>query len=278
MQTEVNENNHNITSIVRNTLVVILFIVAIFLLYKDYLYNNKKTQTILPDAQVSVLTVKAISEQTPYTNIDAQIPHFKNASIEFNKKIENSITELIQEHKKEAEENWKARLETALPGQDLPQTPTDPIDRLYFYSKFDTPAQNNDSYISVLVRFGGYTGGAHPYEEVISFNYDVKNKREIVLADIFIDNPQYLSVISDFSRTELMNRFTKNLKENFDSPKDQEEYIKTIIEPMLFDGTDPNKPENFRNFTFNEKEITFHFSQYQVGPYVLGLQDVTMPR
>lgn len=278
MQNEVTENHHNVKSIVRNALIIILFISTLVLLYQESLQNKNKIQNSLPQAEVSILSVKAISEQTPYTNIDAQIPQFKNASLEFNKKIESNILELISEHKKEAEDNWKARIETALPNQQIPETPIDPVDRLYFYAKFDTPVQNNENYISVLVRFGGYTGGAHPYEEIISYNYDVKNKREVLLSDLFVNDSEYLNKVSDFSRNVLIKRFTDNLKEGFDNEKERQDYVKEIIEPMLFDGTDPNKLENFRNFTFTEKEITIHFSQYQVGPYVLGLQDVKIPR
>lgn len=278
MQNEMTESHNGVKSIVRNALILILFIATLILLYQESLQSKKKIQNSLPQAEVSIMSVKAISEQTPYTNIDAQIPQFKNASLEFNKNIESNILELIAEHKKEAEDNWKARLETALPDQQIPITPTDPSDRLYFYAKFDTPVQNNENYISVLVRFGGYTGGAHPYEEIVSYNYDVKNKRELSLSDLFASDPEYLKKISDFSRSELIKRFTDNLKEGFENDEEKQAYIKEIIEPMLFDGTDPNKIENFRNFTFTDKEITIHFSQYQVGPYVLGLQDIKIPR
>lgn len=277
MENEVQENNHKVTSIVRNVFIIALFALVLILLYRESL-QNKKTANLLPQAEISILAVKTISEQTPYTDINSQIPQFKNASLEFNKKIENTITELITEHKQEAKDNWQARLDTQGEDGNLPETPTDPSDRMYFYSKFDTPAQNNDNYVSVLVRFGGYTGGAHPYEEVIAYNYDVKNKHEVSLSELFPNDPEYLNKVSEFARTELTRRFTENLNEGFDNQKEKDNYIKEVIEPMLFDGTDPNKPENFKNFTFTDKEITLHFGQYQVGPYVLGLQDVVMPR
>jgi len=46
---------------------------------------------------------------------------------------------------------------------------------------------------------------------------------------------------------------------------------------MVYDGTNPANPDNFANFTFTKDKLFIHFGQYQVAPYVVGLQDIEMP-
>lgn len=268
---------YDVGIIMRNILIIILFIVALVFIWRES-KEPKNTESTLSNTEIASLSVKTIKEQTPYTDINVQIPQFRNTSLAFNKKIEKTITDIIEEHKQETEENWKARLETQGPDENLPETPVDQANRMFFYSNFDLPEQNNNSYVSVLIRYGGYTGGAHSYEEIMAFNYDVKNRREVVLADLFPNDADYLTTVSNFTREALVKRFTENIGEGFDSQAKKQAYIKDVIEPMIFDGTDPAKPENFANFTFTDSQITFHFGQYQVGPYVWGQQNVVMPR
>lgn len=263
---------------IRNIIIVLVFIACLALLWRTNKTKAPTTDNNAVESEVAVLTVKTIKEQTPYTDINVQIPQFRNASSAFNGKIEKIITDIITEHKQETKENWQARLETQGPDENLPETPQDPANRMFLYSNFDLPEQNNNSYISVLMRYGGYTGGAHAYEEVVAFNYDVKNRREVELAELFPNDTEYLTTISNFTREVLIKRFSENIGDDFSSKAQKDSYIKNVIEPMVLDGTDPGKPENFANFTFTDKQITFHFSQYQVGPYVWGQQDVVMPR
>lgn len=268
-----NMEQHKKAYIIKAIIIVVLFSGCLFFLWRERL-NRPEVNGAVPVGEESTLVVKTVNESTEYTNIDAQIPQFTKASKAFNQKIETSIRERITEHKKETEENWQARIDTQGPEGDLPKIPTGDGDKMYFYAKFDAPEQNNSEYISVLTRFGGYTGGAHPYEEVVVYNYDVKNKKEMVLADLFPNDPNYLTKISEISRNILINRFTESFGGDFDTLTEKEVYIKENLEPMLFDGTNPTKPENFSNFTFNKNKLIIHFGQYQVAPYVAGLQDV----
>lgn len=275
MEQQIEVVDHHKASIVKAVIVAVLFAACLFLLWRDR--ANSPVVDNSQNIEESTVVTKTIKESTNYTDIDVQIPQFVNASSVFNKKIEQNVRERITEHKTETAENWQARIDTQGPDGDLPKVPTGDGDKMFFYAKFDAPEQNNNQYISVLTRIGGYTGGAHPYEEVVTYNYDVKNKKEMTLADLFVNNPNYLNQISEISRSILTERFTENLGNDFDSAKEKETYIKEVIAPMINDGTDPSRAENFANFTFTKDKLIIHFGQYQVGPYVAGQQDVEMP-
>ncbi|MDQ5928927.1 MAG: hypothetical protein QG594_705 [Bacteroidota bacterium] len=275
MERNIEPLKHSKENIIKAIVIVVLFAGCLFLLWNERA-NSPETGDI-KTGEESTLVVKTISETTDYTDIDVQIPQFTNASGVFNKKIEQYVRERITEHKTETAENWQARIDTQGPDGDLPKVPTGDGDKMYFYAKFDAPEQNNNEYISILTRIGGYTGGAHPYEEVLAYNYDVKNKKEVVLADLFPNDPNYLIKISNIARSALIDRFADNLSDgDFDSANERKDYVENTIRAMVNEGTDANKPENFTNFTFNKNELTIHFGQYQVAPYVFGLQDVVI--
>lgn len=275
MEQNIEPIHNSKANLVKAIIVAVLFAACLFLLWRDRVNSPVVDNT--QNVEESTVVTKTINESTDYTDIDVQIPQFVNASSAFNKKIEQNIRERITEHKTETAENWQARIDTQEPGGDLPKIPTGDGDKMYFYAKFDAPEQNNNQYISILTRIGGYTGGAHPYEEVVAYNYDVKNKKEMTLADLFANNPNYLNQISEISRKILIERFTESLGEGFDSAKEKQTYTQEVIAPMVNDGTDPKNADNFANFTFTKDKLIIHFGQYQVGPYVAGQQDVEMP-
>lgn len=275
MEQDVKSLKHSKVDVVKAVIVLCLFIVCLFFIWRQKTNNVEYVQT--NTGEESTLTVKAIKESTDYTDIDAQIPQFKNASGDFNKKIEQYVRDRINEHKQETQENWQSRFDTQGPDGDLPKVPTGDGDKMYFYANFQAPEQNNNEYISILMKFSGYNGGAHGYEDVISYNFDVKNKKELTLSNLFKNDPDYLNKISQMSRKILVDRFTESFGGDFESVKEKELYIKETIEPMVYEGTNPINPDNFVNFTFTKDKLIIHFGQYQVGPYVAGLQDVEMP-
>lgn len=279
MEQNFEEIKHSKISVIKAVLIVVLFSICLFLLWNEKVGRHAEVINPNPSETIeeSKLVVKVINETTDYTNIDAQIPQFTNVSSAFNKKIEQYARDRITEHKAETADNWQARLETQGPDGDLPEVPTGDGDKMYLYIKFDAPEQNNKDYISILTRFGGYTGGAHGYEEVVSYNYDVKNKKEVNLSDLFPNDTDYLTKVSDASREILTERFIESFGIKLNSIDEKEKYINENINPMIYEGTDPSNPENFSNFTFNKNKVIIHFSQYQVGPYVAGLQDVEIP-
>jgi len=225
-----------------------------------------KNEQLSKLVDLSLVEERKYNEPDTYSTFEVTYPQFKNTTPEFNDKIKNDVLEAIANQKKESADNWKARFNTKLPGENLLQFPTEA-------QKFDLivnwePVQLNDKFISIVLNFGGYTGGAHGYENTISYNYDVLNKKEVVLGDLFPSDLNYLKTLSDFSRKELEIQFQDD--ENYST-------IMTADDPWLQEGTMPTG-DNFKTFTFTPSVITIYFAQYQVGPRPVGAPKVDFSR
>ena len=219
---------------------------------------------------------KSLAISDPYVTFDVKYPYFKNADADFNAGIETLVKTKIEDHKKASREYWQARLDTETKNENLPKIPG-PSDKLSFFSNF-TIVESNDSYISSVLRYGGFSGGAHGYEIDVSYNYDVKNKKVIKLADLFPTDPQYLNYLSVGSRIYLENKFAAETDANSDNSDQQalEDYAKNMIS-MVESGTQPTE-ENFSVFTFTPDKIKIYFADYQVGPHSIGMPEVEMAR
>ncbi len=113
-------------------------------------------------------------------------------------------------------------------------------------------------FVSISFGSGRYTGGAHPNSSSYSLNFDLKNGRELSLSDLFLENSNYLSAISDFAITDL--------EKQLESPDD--DWIRRGAGPKL---------ENFKSWTLSKEGLNLIFDQYQVAAYVYGPQEVLIP-
>ncbi len=207
----------------------------------------------------------SVAEDSYLLGIEGTYPKFSQADSVFNKKITDFIIAGITDFKKEANDNYQARLET---GGDEFQKEFAKGGQFTYQIKTEI-IQSNNQFISVLIHIAGFSGGAHGYETTTSFNYDVKNKSEITLAQLFPDDQNYLKTISNESRRQLEPKLAqageqKTLDENTKS--------------MMLDGTDPKNEMNFQVFTFTKDIVTIYFGQYQVAPYVYGEQSIEIVR
>ena len=103
------------------------------------------------------------------------------------------------------------------------------------------------------------TFGAHPNAFFRTFTFDTESGAELSIQNLFLPKTPYLARLSEISRTEL----TKTLGLDID--------IKYMNE-----GTAP-ETKNFQSFTINGDALVLIFPPYQVGPYALGTQTVTIP-
>lgn len=113
-------------------------------------------------------------------------------------------------------------------------------------------------YLSYVFRIEEFTGRAHPNHELFTINYNIKENKFITIKDLKDKDPHILEELSKTSRTML--------KEN--------KNINSLS--MLYEGTTPTI-ENFSNFVFTKKGLTFFFPQYQVAPYSEGEFNITVP-
>lgn len=197
----------------------------------------------------------SVAEDSYLFGIGGSYPQFAQADAGFNKKIADTITAGIADFKTSVNTDYKARLETG--GDDFAEQFEG--SGVYTYEVTTDIVQSNDNYISAIIRIAGFSGGAHGFRGMMTFNYDVKKQQEISITNFLS-----LADVSTQSRAQLKKHFQDD--GSFD----------TDIEPMMNDGTDPSKSENFESFTFIPENLTVYFSEYQVAPYVFGEQVVTI--
>lgn len=255
-------------------IIKIIFLIVIIIISAFFIFKNKKEEIIINNNEVIIIDeplvvlnsfeTKTIKEGDQYTKFDIKYPKFNKAP-ELNSELDNFIKERMVEHKDISKENWQARYET---GDDIQEFPSDD-EKFVFYCDFDV-VQSNSSYISFVLKYGGYTGGAHGYEVKLSYAYDLKNNKYLELKDLFND-PNYLTYVSEESRKSLINQYIEKAEE-----EGEKEYFDSLIESINL-GTEP-KVDNFKSFTFTKDKVKIYFSQYQVGPYAIGMPEVEVVR
>ncbi|MBN2198202.1 DUF3298 and DUF4163 domain-containing protein [Candidatus Wolfebacteria bacterium] len=203
----------------------------------------------------SSVFIKAIHETDKSFNVQAEYPQFENIEEDFNKKISDFVINRIAEFKNDSLENWQARKATALPEDMFSEYPETPFD---FIAEWE-PAQINEKYISFVVRLYYFTGGAHGFNEIKSFNYDIQNQKEITITEFLNNSDEALNNLSELAELDLSMQFQGNGVK-----------VDGILAQMMGEGTKPI-PNNYENFTFNYNSLVIHFQQYQVAPGAYGM-------
>ncbi len=113
---------------------------------------------------------------------------------------------------------------------------------------------------SVKFRESTYVeGDAHPLSIFWSFNYNFRDNREIVLAQLFNPESNYLRELSRISSESLKDQ----LKEYY-------------LEESVEFGTSP-EADNFSTFFLARDRLIIIFNAYSVAPYAAGSQRVEIP-
>jgi hypothetical protein len=178
---------------------------------------------------------------------------------DFNAKAKAIVDSQLNEFKKTSLENDSLRQKTMTVEEYDKFNPT-----YYISITYDKGVVNNTA-VSVVFRVENYTGGAHGNRAFFALNYNMIEKKEISLADIFPGQTNYLQKISDFCIQDLIKQI-KGLAGGI-----------RVDEVWIRDGASP-KVENFSKFLFDEKTVTFYFPPYQIAPYALGDYKVVMQR
>jgi hypothetical protein len=123
----------------------------------------------------------------------------------------------------------------------------------------------DDDLISVSFLADTFAGGAHPNQNYFTITYDLKDGRELKLADLFKPGAKYLERISAYATKDLQSRKVPDSNENAGLAQD-----------IWEDGAKP-KPENYARWNITRKGLIFTFDPYQVGAYAFGPQFVIVP-
>ncbi len=110
------------------------------------------------------------------------------------------------------------------------------------------------------------TMGAHPNAYYRTFTFDKQTGKELLIADLFTDET-YLAVLSEKSRAILK----PHIAEVSAIPEAE------LDTEYLESGTTPDAP-NFQYFYLEGDALVIIFPPYQVGPWVLGMQEARIPR
>jgi len=138
----------------------------------------------------------------------------------------------------------------------------DPQDHDSQGSSFDVGYETqfaSPNLISITLSIGEYdTGAAHPNSFSLTINYNVAEKREIKLSELFKPGSKYLTAISSYCLAQLKKKLGD----------DETDMLKT--------GTEP-KAENYKNWNITDSGVLIQFDPYAVAPYVAGPQSVLVP-
>ena len=221
--------------------------------------SDKKTAFSLHEEPISFTgEVEIVPKQIKESNkklmyeIEAQYPQLtggNNPNFEkFNQAARASVTKKVADFRKEMapQEGEEPRPEGSM-GSDL--------------NVSYNVALAQDDLVSVEFEVGDYyQGAAHPnsYTEVL--NYDLKNGKQLKLADLFKPGAKFLQAIATYCIADLKKQ-----------GKD-----KGLLDEEIERGASAS-PKNYQSWTITKRGLGINFDSYQVGPYAAGPQFVLVP-
>ncbi len=121
------------------------------------------------------------------------------------------------------------------------------------YQEFASPVAT-----SYLFSIYEDTMGAHPNSYYRTFVFDLRTGKQIQLKDLFAPGADYLTPLSNTARAGLSAQLGEDVNTEY-----------------LNSGTAP-EDINFQNFVIDGDTLVILFPPYQVGPYALGPQKVSI--
>lgn len=241
----------------KSLILLIIIIVLIFAGFYGYSYFKNHQSFVLKTTQSFQIKEVKISDNTKPLKIDIVYPSITGLD-DFNKKIRDTVDKELLEFRKNSLDN------------DMAVKETDPVNYEKYPREYDliinyTKGQVDQNIASIVLNVEGYTGGAHPYHYSVSFNYDVKNKKDLGLADLLNEQKDYLQKISDYCIKDLTDQMTKSGAIDMSNTE------------WLKQGAGPDE-KNYSVFLINPDSITFYFGDYQVAAYAAGDFKVNYPR
>ena len=238
-------------------LFVIIIILAVALVW---FVKNERASTEISTEKGLEMSISSISQTDNFYNIQVEYPQFKDINATFNDQISAFITGEIDRFKKNAKENWDARIATTPPGQTVPENTAVPFDFIANWK----PVQLNKRYLSFVINIYSFSGGAHGLNKVYAFNYDIVQKKELTINDFLGNSPQALQELSQIATQQVTSQLQSSGVQ-----------IDDVLTPMIQQGTKPTL-DNYNNFNFNYHSLTIYFQQYQVAPGYVGPVTITI--
>jgi hypothetical protein len=118
--------------------------------------------------------------------------------------------------------------------------------------------KQTDSLINIKLETYTMTGGAHPNTNTFSLLFDPATGNQLLLNDV-IKNVPALTVFAE-----------KNFREEFKIP------VNASINSTMF-TFENDKFVLPQNIFFNNDGLLLHYNPYEIGPYVIGAQELKLP-
>lgn len=128
--------------------------------------------------------------------------------------------------------------------------------------EYKTVYNDNTVFSFSFETFSAPSCANHPYNFVTTFNYSALSVGTFLFSDIFLKDKPYLKFVSDYCRNELKERAKKDGLEN--------------VNQNIEEGTAP-VDNSFSVFNVTKTELVITFNPYRVGPWIWGIQKVTIP-
>jgi len=210
---------------------------------------------------ITTKTIEEASDDTISYTMKLEYPILEGESnlIEINSVIEGFITNQLQEQRKHIIEMREESELVEIYGE------SHWVDN--FQISYSSPYISENIFSVEFTIYNYALGMAHGNWIHKTFCFSVNPTFEIKLEDLFDSNTDYLEFISSYCIKELLKPlgFEIHTRES-----------KEFVESFLKDGVSP-KLENFRNFLFNDNEMTIMFHPYQAGCFAEGSKSVKIP-
>ncbi|WP_186430584.1 DUF3298 and DUF4163 domain-containing protein [Clostridium sp. BSD9I1] len=205
----------------------------------------KSSSTLLYDTNNTPISTTKINYKEDYIEVDLNIPTLnnlkdKNIQDKINKYILNSICDLKNKTEKLAKTDMNSSILTN------PYTVQTTYDVHYA----------NASFLSLTIMYYEYTGGAHGISYKLPYNFNLKTSENITLGKLFKPTTNYIDLINKEIQLQI------NKKNSVPGAIPITEF-KTIsnTQPFYIDGSN----------------LVIYFQPYEIGPYVLGIQEFPIP-
>ena len=109
-----------------------------------------------------------------------------------------------------------------------------------------------------------YQGAAHPNTYTETVNYDLKNGKQMKLADLFKPGSKYLQTMSKYCIDDLKKQGKAKGADSM------------LEDASIQEGAGPTT-KNYESWMITKKGLGINFDSYQVAPYAAGPQFVMIP-
>ncbi len=242
--------------------------------------GDKKAESTLPTPTVEEVKIKKIKKKIALSTkkelltegevlLDIAYPQFGNAGNEqtttsLNNLIKSMIDTTIARFKDQnqgIDANTDEKIDTIMV-QDSEISSYKGMANMIGRTLFITYTINYQTpeYIEIAFGFDVFTGGAHGIPYTFMLHYDLAGNKDTGLKDIFVENTNYLGLISKLCAEDLTARQTEIATDS----------------TFITEGTQP-KDSNFKNFTISGDTLKFSFDPYAVASFAAGPQEVKIP-